>query len=391
MSTKTPTLKTFFVRLQQVCESGNDPSFVPKMLELELKDGLVEVPGSEPFMLELPSRFEEVVLRWKGGSLIAEVRRMTECPFDGADSPNAPLESDSIKSRNELVQEIAPHVSMSRSGAAETFTFHVDPEQPKECKSLHTEALVSGIQKIEGMLIGVNQTLEKHSYQLDTLLAQSERNQSLERKVASRNSSAIPGAKKLFGIQDVLESTATSPPRLIMKTVSPSPQVQAFSVNEARSRKTRVALTGLSGALQRLNNTQDKQKVGNLGLANLSVEKPRVIGGGSLLVQSKHALSTINKLIAGVRPRSKKSRRVPSQTPPHGYSTDPRSTYPCPAANTHSTGHEDKEDDLHTIIRDQKGLTEHNSKQPLLLKNNEQTKKYWLLPNPRHLHQVTTD
>lgn len=389
MSMQSTTLKTFFVRLQQVVENGQEPTFVSKIHELQLKEKTIDLPGQEPFMLELPTVFEEVIIRWKGPYLTAQARRVREDLIDGGDLPYSPLESDSVKSTNELAQELASHVSMDRLDAAETFTFHFDPEQPKKSKYPQTETIVSGIEKIEGLLFGVKQSLEKHSHQLNVLLAQSERNQSLEKKNASRNSSARPGAKRLFGIHDVLDSTATSPPNLIKKTIPPSPQVQAFSVNDTKNRKPKIALTGLSIALQKLKNTRDKMKCSNIAPGNLSVENPKILGGGSLLVQSKHALSR-NKLISGVHPRSKKSQRTPSQIQAHAFSTDPRFTFPCPIGNHQADFSEDLEGDLYTIITDLRRLAPQNIKHPSTQKDPEPSKKYWLLPNPRHLPQIPT-
>lgn len=398
-------LKTFFVRLQST-DTTNEAVLTTELLELQLDAGQMLLPQQTPFMLELPNQFEEVVLRWKGDTIVAEVRRIGEVGLvDGADTPNNPLESESFKSRGELAKELAPHVSMTRSGLAETFTFHLDPDMVKENKHSQNDQLVSGIQKIEGMLVGVSQTLQRHSNQLDSLLIQSERCQSVEKKTASRNGTAKPQTKRPVGIQDVLDSTAASPPRILKKNVSPSPRVEAFSLTDTRTRKTRVTMSGLSGALQRLNNTQEKYRPCQM-TANLSLDKPKGFGTGHLLVQSKNGFSAINKVLAGVRPRLKKSRRTPSHpAQPTPVSFDPRHTYPSPDIPDVAPGVPEHHD-LHTLIRDLKGLTQEI--QPVATRDEgtpskqlpkhressvlpEGAKKYWMLPNPRHLPQLPTN
>ena len=373
-------VQTFFVRLQSA-DTTNGPVLDSRVLELQLDDGQMALPLDIPFMLELPNEFEEVVIRWQAGNILAEVRRTTDVGVvNGADTPTNPLEFESFKSRQELVNgagtptnplefesfksreelanDLAPLVSVSPASSAEAFTFHLDPDTVKENKRSQSEYLSTGIQKIEGMLMGVHQTLQKHSSQLDSLLIQSERCQSVDKKTVSRNSSAKPQTKTLVAIQDVLDSTAASSrPRIIKKIISPSPRVEAFSLTDSRTEKAQVTMSGLSSAFQRLNNIQVRHSPRQI-TANLSLNKSKGFGAGQLLVHSKHNFSAINKVLAGVRPRLKKSRRTPSQPiQPIQITYDPRYTYPGPGITDEAPGFHEHQDP-HTLIQDLKGFTQ---------------------------------
>ena len=366
------------MRLQSA-DTTNGPVLDSQVLELQLDDGQMALPLDIPFMLELPNEFEEVVIRWQAGSILAEVRRTTDVgvvngadtptnPLEfesfksrqelvnGADTPTNPLEFESFKSREELANDLAPLVSVSPASSAEAFTFY-NPEMVKENKRSQNEQLLTGIQKIEGMLVDMNKALQKHSSQLDSLLIESKRCQPADKKTASSDGSAKRQTKRLFGIQDVLDSTAASPPRIMKQIISPSPRVEAFSIADSTTKKARATMSGLSSAFQRLNHIQERHSPRQI-TTNLSLNGSKGFGTGHLLVQSRHGFSKTDKMLAGVRPRLKKSRRTPSQPiQPIQITYDPRYTYPGPGITDEAPGFHEHQDP-HTLIQDLKGFTQ---------------------------------